>query len=51
MIIYTLFHPGQALAHNIETLLVIRFLSAFFAAAPLTSIGGKPVVLLSCPPL
>jgi DHA1 family multidrug resistance protein-like MFS transporter len=40
MIIYTLFHLGQALAHNIETLLVTRFLSAFFAVAPLTCIGG-----------
>lgn len=40
MILYTLFQLGQALAHNIETLIVTRFFSAFFAAAPLTGIGG-----------
>ncbi|CAA7270304.1 unnamed protein product [Cyclocybe aegerita] len=40
MIMYTLFHLGQALAHNIETLLVTRFLSGFFAVAPLTNCGG-----------
>jgi len=37
---YTLFHLGQALAQNIETLLVTRFLSGFFAVAPLISTGG-----------
>jgi MFS family permease len=41
MMIYTVFHVGQALAQNIETLLVTRFLSSFFAAAPLTVIGGE----------
>ncbi|KAF8191270.1 MFS polyamine transporter [Pholiota molesta] len=37
---YALFIIGQALAHNIETLLVTRFLSGFFAAAPVTNSGG-----------
>ncbi|PPR04190.1 hypothetical protein CVT24_010738 [Panaeolus cyanescens] len=37
---YTLFHLGQALAQNIETLLVTRFLGGFFAVAPLTNCGG-----------
>ncbi|KAF8070036.1 MFS general substrate transporter [Lyophyllum atratum] len=40
MTCYTLFHLGQALAPNIETLLVTRFLSGFFAAAPITNCGG-----------
>ena len=40
MTLYTLFHLGQGLAHNIETLLVTRFLSGFFAVAPLTNTGG-----------
>lgn len=37
---YTIFHIGQALAQNIETLLVTRFISGFFACAPLTNSGG-----------
>ncbi|KAF8629483.1 hypothetical protein AX15_003416 [Amanita polypyramis BW_CC] len=37
---YTLFHLGQALAPNIQTLLVTRFFSGFFAVAPLTNSGG-----------
>lgn len=40
MTVYTLFHLGQALAQNIETLLVTRFLSGLFAAAPITNAGG-----------
>jgi len=40
MTLYTLLHLGQGLAHNIETLLVTRFLSGFFAVAPLTNTGG-----------
>ena len=32
---------GQALAHNIQTLLVTRFISGFFSVAPLTICGGK----------
>ncbi|KAI0030043.1 MFS polyamine transporter [Vararia minispora EC-137] len=40
MVLYTIFMLGQALAHNIETLLVTRFLSGFFACAPLTNSGG-----------
>ncbi|KAI0946742.1 hypothetical protein AcW1_010117 [Taiwanofungus camphoratus] len=40
LVCYTLFHLGQALATNIETLLVTRFLSGFFAVAPLTNCGG-----------
>ncbi|KAI0300489.1 MFS polyamine transporter [Multifurca ochricompacta] len=37
---YTLFHLGQALAHNMATLLVTRFLSGFFASGPLNNSGG-----------
>ncbi|KAJ8690033.1 hypothetical protein PTI98_012879 [Pleurotus ostreatus] len=40
MISYTVLHLGQALAKNIETLLVTRFLSGFFAVAPMTNCGG-----------
>jgi MFS family permease len=40
MFSYTLFHLGQALAHNMGTLLVARFLAGFFAVAPLTNCGG-----------
>ncbi|THH13906.1 hypothetical protein EW146_g6361 [Bondarzewia mesenterica] len=40
LIIYTIFHIGQALAHNIQTLLVTRFLSGFFACSPLVIGGG-----------
>ncbi|KIL54517.1 hypothetical protein M378DRAFT_174194, partial [Amanita muscaria Koide BX008] len=40
MVLYTLFHLGQALAPNIQTLLVTRFLSGFFAVAPLTNSSG-----------
>ncbi|KAF8960814.1 MFS polyamine transporter [Flammula alnicola] len=40
MVLYTLFILGQALAQNIETLLVTRFLSGFFAVAPLSNSGG-----------
>ncbi|KAJ3535277.1 hypothetical protein NMY22_g6556 [Coprinellus aureogranulatus] len=40
MFMYTIFHLGQALAQNIETLLVTRFISGFFACAPLTNSGG-----------
>ncbi|TFK23893.1 multidrug transporter [Coprinopsis marcescibilis] len=40
MVSYTAFILGQALAPNIETLLVTRFLSGFFACAPLTNSGG-----------
>ncbi|RDB16604.1 hypothetical protein Hypma_002799 [Hypsizygus marmoreus] len=40
MICYTIFHIGQALAPNIETLLITRYLSGFFAVAPLTNCGG-----------
>jgi multidrug resistance protein len=40
MTLYTLFHIGEALAPNIQTLLVTRFLSGFFAVAPLTICGG-----------
>ncbi|KAI0061389.1 MFS polyamine transporter [Artomyces pyxidatus] len=38
--LYTLFHIGQALAHNMQTLLITRFFSGFFACAPLTNSGG-----------
>ncbi|KAG6853761.1 hypothetical protein C0991_001591 [Blastosporella zonata] len=40
MSLYTLFTLGQALAQNIETLLITRFLCGFFAVAPLTNCGG-----------
>lgn len=40
MITYTLFMLGQALAQNIQTLLVTRFFAGFFACAPLTNSGG-----------
>lgn len=40
MVSYTIFILGQALARNIETLLVTRFLSGFFAVAPLTNSSG-----------
>ncbi|KAG6843826.1 hypothetical protein H0H87_012885 [Tephrocybe sp. NHM501043] len=40
MTLYTLLTLGQALAHNIETLLITRFLCGFFAVAPLTNCGG-----------
>lgn len=40
MICYTLFHLGQALAPNIETLLITRFLGGFFAIAPMISSAG-----------
>jgi hypothetical protein len=41
MTAYTLFILGQALALNIETLIVTRFFSGFFAVAPPTVAGGK----------
>jgi MFS transporter, DHA1 family, multidrug resistance protein len=37
---YTLLHLGQALAHNIESILITRFLGGFFACAPLVNSGG-----------
>jgi len=40
MTCYTLFHLGQALAPNIQTLLVTRFFAGLFAVAPLTNCGG-----------
>ncbi|KAG7450861.1 MFS general substrate transporter [Guyanagaster necrorhizus] len=40
MFAYILFHLGQALAHNIQSLLVCRFFSGFFGVAPLAVDGG-----------
>lgn len=40
MSVYTLFHLGQALSQNIQTLLITRFFGGFFACAPLTNCGG-----------
>ncbi|KAF7332513.1 MFS general substrate transporter [Mycena kentingensis (nom. inval.)] len=40
MSVYTILHLGQALAQNIETLLVTRFLGGFFAVSPLVIAGG-----------
>jgi DHA1 family multidrug resistance protein-like MFS transporter len=37
---YTFLHLGQALAPNMETMLVTRFLGGFFACAPLVNSGG-----------
>lgn len=37
---YTILHLGQALAQNIETLLITRFLGGFFACAPLSNCAG-----------
>ncbi|KAJ6574555.1 MFS polyamine transporter [Mycena capillaripes] len=37
---YTILNLGQSLAKNIETVLVTRFLSGFFAVAPLVNAGG-----------
>ncbi|KAI0314881.1 major facilitator superfamily domain-containing protein [Amylostereum chailletii] len=38
--LYTIFHLGQALAPNMQTLLVTRALCGFFAVAPLVNTGG-----------
>ncbi|VDC00642.1 unnamed protein product [Peniophora sp. CBMAI 1063] len=38
--VYTLFHIGQALAQNIETLIITRFFCGVFACAPLSNAGG-----------
>ena len=43
MVVYTLLYIGQALAPNIQTLLVTRFFSGFFSVAPLTNCGGRPL--------
>ncbi|EAU86587.2 multidrug transporter [Coprinopsis cinerea okayama7 len=40
MLSYTLLILGQSLAQNVQTLLVTRFFSGFFACAPLTNSGG-----------
>lgn len=40
MISYTALHLGQALAPNIETLMVTRFFHGIFAVAPLVNCGG-----------
>ncbi|KAJ7171197.1 major facilitator superfamily domain-containing protein [Mycena filopes] len=40
MSMYTILHLGQALAKNIETLLITRFLAGVFGVAPLVSGGG-----------
>lgn len=38
---FAMFNLGAALSHNIETMLVCRFLAGCFAAAPLTNAGGE----------
>ncbi|KAI9430447.1 MFS polyamine transporter [Lactarius indigo] len=38
--LYTLFHLGQALAQNMETVIITRFFAGFFACAPLANSGG-----------
>ncbi|CAK5271078.1 unnamed protein product [Mycena citricolor] len=40
MVVYTVLHLGEALARNIETMLVTRFLGGLFACAPLVNSGG-----------
>ncbi|KIK53036.1 hypothetical protein GYMLUDRAFT_179447 [Collybiopsis luxurians FD-317 M1] len=40
MCIYTIFFLGEALATNIQTVLIIRFFSGVFASAPLIISGG-----------
>ncbi|KAJ7480336.1 MFS polyamine transporter [Mycena galericulata] len=40
MSVYSILHLGQALAQNVETLLITRFLGGFFAVAPLVNAGG-----------
>lgn len=40
MITYSLLQLGQALAPNVQTLLVTRFFAGVFASAPLTNSGG-----------
>ncbi|KAL1938779.1 hypothetical protein VTO73DRAFT_11382 [Trametes versicolor] len=40
LVCYVLLHLGQALANNLTTLLVTRFLTGVFACAPLTNCGG-----------
>ncbi|KAJ7881362.1 major facilitator superfamily domain-containing protein [Mycena olivaceomarginata] len=40
MSMYTILHLGQALAQNIQTMLISRFLGGFFAVAPLVNGGG-----------
>ncbi|KZP14003.1 MFS general substrate transporter [Athelia psychrophila] len=40
MVCYTLVILGQALAPNIEVMLITRFFAGFFASAPLTNSGG-----------
>jgi MFS family permease len=40
MISYGLFILGQALAPNIQTILVSRFFSGFFGVSPVISSGG-----------
>lgn len=44
MTVYTLFHLGQALAQNIQTLMICRFFGGFFAVGPLTVNGGEHFV-------
>ncbi|TFY71750.1 hypothetical protein EVG20_g1245 [Dentipellis fragilis] len=38
--IYTLFHMGGALAHNVATILITRLLAGISGSAPLTNAGG-----------
>ena len=47
MVLYTLFHLGQALATNIQVLLITRFFAGFFAAAPLNNVAGVFADILS----
>ncbi|KAI0270455.1 MFS general substrate transporter [Gloeopeniophorella convolvens] len=37
---YTIFHLGQSFAQNMETVIITRFLTGFFACSPLTSCGA-----------
>jgi hypothetical protein len=36
----TIFNAGAAGAHNVQTLIVLRFLAGAFGSSPLTNAGG-----------
>jgi hypothetical protein len=48
MSIYTILHLGLALAKDIQTILVMRFLGGFFGVAPPVNAGGTSLLLSPC---
>lgn len=50
MFVYMVFQLGPALATNIETVLITRFIAGTFAAAPLTNCGGVIADIWCVPP-